>query len=404
MSASPSLSRDSQARFWLLCFGFVACGIVTVLPGPLLPLLAARWHLPDVQSGGFFTAEFAASTLAAIVSPRRLRFSLPTGYLLMTAGILLLAASARLPHLSQGHLLALAAYAFIGLGIGLSVTATNLTVAAVAASAPRGERARRLSVANIWWGVGAVACPWLVAAAERALRVQLLLFVLAAVTAATFLALLRLPGKAKQPAAPDAATPTTAASQLSVFVFFALLLFLYVGVENSVGGWIATYSHRFGGMSLADASLTVSVYWLALLVGRGAGSVALRRLPERAIWCAGLALSLAAVAVLMQPHARALVLLAVAAAGFGFGPVFPVGVSRMLARVADQRHTGWVFATCASGGAVLPWLTGMVSTRSGSLRTSFAVPVTALAAILLLALAENLLLRRPAAVQQAQTE
>jgi fucose permease len=49
-------------RFSLLCSGFVVCGMVTVLPGPLLPVLAARWGLRDVQSGAFFAALFMAST------------------------------------------------------------------------------------------------------------------------------------------------------------------------------------------------------------------------------------------------------------------------------------------------------------------------------------------------------
>lgn len=63
----------------------------------------------------------------------------------------------------------------------------------------------------------------------------------------------------------------------------------------------------------------------------------------------------------------------------------------MLGRVQDHRNTGWVFAICASGGAVLPWLTGLVSTRSGSLRIGFVVPVWALALILILAITENAL-------------
>ncbi len=92
-----------------------------------------------------------------------------------------------------------------------------------------------------------------------------------------------------------------------------------------------------------------------------------------------LALSLAAVVWLVAPHSRAVVLTAVAVAGAGFGPVFPVGVSRMLGRVSDHRNTGWVFAMTASGGAVLPWLTGLVSTRTGSLRAGFFVPLAALA-------------------------
>jgi fucose permease len=64
----------------------------------------------------------------------------------------------------------------------------------------------------------------------------------------------------------------------------------------------------------------------------------------------------------------------------------------MLARVNDHRNTGWVFAMTASGGAVLPWLTGLVSTRTGSLRAGFLVAVAALVAILALAAGEKAIL------------
>jgi fucose permease len=130
-----------------------------------------------------------------------------------------------------------------------------------------------------------------------------------------------------------------------------------------------------------------------LLGGRWVGSLALKRFPERVVMIPGLAIALTAVAVLIAPRPELTVVGAIFLAGFGFGPVFPIGVSRMLSRVIDNRNTGWVFATCASGGAVLPWVTGMVSTHWGSLRLGFAVPVAALAIILLLALAENLILQ-----------
>lgn len=380
-----------QPRFALLCFGFVVCGVVTVLPGPLLPLLAARWHLRDVQSGTFFAVQFAASTVGAILSPWALRRSLPVGFGLMAAAAALLTVGLGDVSASAGHTLALAAFALIGLGIGLSVTATNLTVAL---HAEPHNRARRLSVVNLWWGIGAVVCPWLVATAERARQLRTLLPALALAAGITFAALIPLL-LSVEPRREDA-KPEGSRSQAGTLMFFALFLFLYVGVENAVGGWIATYAHRFSGMTLAAASLTVSVYWLALLTGRGIGSVALRPFSDRAVLLASLMVALAAVALLMLPHTSAVVLGAVALAGAGFGPVFPLGVSRMLARVSDHRPTGWVFAMCASGGAVLPWLTGMVSTSSGSLREGFAIPVASLAVILALAVSENTVLRKAA--------
>lgn len=390
--------RAPAPRFSLLCFGFVVCGIVTVLPGPLLPVMAAKWGLRDVQSGGFFAAEFAASAAGAIFSPLRLRRNMPTGYALMSAGVLLLTGASRTRHTGLGHTLALAAFALIGLGIGLSVTATNLYVGRVAEERHRGDRARGLSVVNLWWGIGAVACPWVIARTETAGWNSAFLIFVALGAAFVFAGLLPQFRFVETPSL--VATRTSLARDAGLLTFFAVLLFLYVGVENTVGGWITTYAHRFSGLSLENASLLVSLFWIALLTGRGLGSAALRRLPERAVLLPSLMLALAAVAVLLEPHSTWVVLASVALAGAGFGPVFPLGVARLLARVTDHRNTGWVFAMCASGGAVLPWLTGLVSTRTGSLRLGFAVAVAAVAVILVLAWLENAILRRPRASRE----
>jgi fucose permease len=371
--------------------------MVTVLPGPLLPVMAAKWGLRDVQAGAFFAAEFAASTVGSIFSPHRLRRNMPLGYASMTAGVLLLMLGGKTAGAALGHALALAAFALIGLGIGLAVTATNLVVAMTgdkASAGASGGRARRISLVNLWWGIGAVACPWLIAAAEHEGLVWGLLLLMALGTVGMFAALLPLwreaePGIGVAPRA-------SLKSEAGILLFFAVFLFLYVGVETVVGGWITTYAHRFSGMTLAHASLMVSLYWMALLAGRWLGSVALKSVGERTVLLPGLGVSLLAVAMLVAPHSTAALLAAVAVAGAGFGPVFPIGVSRMLGRVRDHRNTGWVFAVTASGGAILPWLTGLVSTGTGSLRIGFAVPVVALAAILVLAAGENAVLARSA--------
>jgi fucose permease len=272
------------------------------------------------------------------------------------------------------------------------VTATNLYVGSAAAEMRRGDRARGLSIVNLWWGIGAVACPWLIAGTEDRGWLRVFLVLVALGGALMFFEL--SPQLRVAEIRSRVAQRASLTRDARLLAYFAVLLFLYVGVENTVSGWITTYAHRFSGLSLENASLLVSLFWIALLTGRALGSAALRRLPERAVLLPSLAVALAAVAALLEPHSNRAVLVAVALAGAGFGPVFPIGVARLLARVGDHRNTGWVFASCAGGGAVLPWLTGLVSTRTGSLRLGFAVAVGAVAAILILALLENAILRQ----------
>ena len=77
--------------------------MVTVLPGPLLPQMAARWGLRDVQSGAFFAAVFAASTVGSIFSPHWLRRNLPLGYASMTVGVVLLMVAEETAPARLGH-------------------------------------------------------------------------------------------------------------------------------------------------------------------------------------------------------------------------------------------------------------------------------------------------------------
>ncbi|HKR27002.1 MAG TPA: MFS transporter, partial [Acidobacteriaceae bacterium] len=206
-----------EPAFSVLCFGFVICGIVTVLPGPMLPLLAAKWGLPDVQAGAFFTAEFVASTIASVLAPKRMRWSLPRGYALMTIGVLLLVVAGSANDGTLGHYLAFGSFLLIGFGIGLSVTSTNLLVGA----APKEQRARRLSIANLWWGIGAVACPWMVAAAEKVHDFRMLLVIVAWASVAMFVALIWLRedrGRVMR--------PLSLRAEASVLIYFALMLFL----------------------------------------------------------------------------------------------------------------------------------------------------------------------------------
>ena len=102
-----------------------------------------------------------------------------------------------------------------------------------------------------------------------------------------------------------------------------------------------------------------------------------------------LALAMSGTVMLLPRQNEATVFAAVALAGLGCGPIFPLLAARLLGRAGTSRHLGWVFAMGGSGGAALPWLTGLISSQSGSLRAAFAVPLAALTAILVFTLHGN---------------
>ena len=376
---APRFESLPAAQYY---FAIVICGFVTVLLGPVLPVLAAEWHLTDVQGGWLFAMQFLSSTAGAAISSYFPRKSAAWGMASVCAGMSMLLA---------GHYGgALSGFGLIGVGTGLTVSSTNL----IFGTEYPEQRGTLLTRVNLSWGIGAVLAPELVALAEKTHRMRMFLLLLALMAALSFVLLtaLQWAEKAKEQTAKSTVDPDAHVG-LFVFVLFSVMLFLYVGAETTIAGWVATYAHRLSGLSVERASLLVSLFWVALLLGRWMVVGLLRRLAEPAILLGGLTLAMSGVAMLLLLHGAWTVLPAVVAAGLGCAPIFPLSVSRMLARTGRSRHVGWVFAICGAGGGVVPWLTGLISQHGSGLRAAFAVPLAALAGVLGCALAEGVLKR-----------
>src|SRR5215472_14290528 len=151
---------------------FVPTGIVTVLLGPILPALIARWSLNDTQGGDLFFTQFLASTggvaLSGVLTPRLgYRTVIVLGLIFMVAGV------GALPLGSWW--LGIVAVAILGFGQGVTIPTANLLVAEVNPT----RRAAALNVLNFSWSAGAVACPFLLAPFQKSQQTSLFLFSLA---------------------------------------------------------------------------------------------------------------------------------------------------------------------------------------------------------------------------------
>jgi MFS transporter, FHS family, glucose/mannose:H+ symporter len=356
--------------------GLVLGGFATVLLGPILPVIAQQWALTDAQAGSIFTAQFTASIIGAVLSSHYRRHSVALGYVAIAIGLGTLSLYRYIP--------ALIGFWFIGLGIGGAVTATSL----IFGTEYPESRGRLLTRTNFFWGVGAVTAPQLVAIAERH---GLLRPFIVAVAIAVFLASLRFTPllKSSTPVRDGNTELPPGKLDARIFTLFSAILFLYVGSETAIAGWIASYAHRFGELSMARSSLVVSAFWLSLVVGRALSPLMLRVFSEFSSLLFSIFAAIAGMLMLLSRHSMNLTLAAVVLAGLGCAPIFPLVTSRLLARVGQSRSTGWIFAICGSGGAVLPWLTGLASEHWGSLRIAFCVPLAALAFILVCVLVEN---------------
>ena len=361
----------AAAGFWYL--GFLLTGTLTTLLGPILPQISAIWRLNDSQAGLLFATQFLASlcgslaggNIAARVGVTRV---VAAGLFLCTSGLVLVA--------FETWPVGVAGVAIWGLGLGFVIPLVNVTIAAQHPA----RRAEALNILNFVWGFGAVASSPMVTAVVR-FGLRPLLLTLAAIFLFTALGIsLSLKQHTASPPAASSVDPR----RWPLVMWTGLFLFLYVGVENGLSGWLPTYVSRELG-TLSGAAWTQAAFWAALLAGRLLAPMLLHGgRNARPVLLFGLSTAAIGAAILIAWQNATASLVGACLAGIGLSGVFPTAVALFTekARSTGTRTTGIVFSFAAFGGVVLPWFVGLAATQLGSIRWALGAPWLCVVAML----------------------
>jgi fucose permease len=365
VSSGPSLP-------WL-AVDFLLAGLGTVLLGPLLPSVAHAWNLTDAQSGLLLLAKFVGAFLGGVTVPRRLSLGIFAGSLLAFGGFAAFALS--------GSLLPGCAALFVsGIGLGQIIASTNI----LTGRRYRTHTGSALSSLNFFWSFGAVITGVLVGAfvPRFGLRNPLLCF------AALYL-VSGMGGVARNtgPGADvESESEPPRAIAAGTIAFFALLLFLYGGLETCLTAWITTFTVRFSDLRLLGGQSGIVLMWASLTGGRALSSIALRHASEQVVQRIGLLLVGVMIAVLGWAHHGWTLSACCILIGLGLAPFFPATFAVLMRKQPPARTAGFVLAVSGLGAAFFPWMMGVLSTQTGSLRIAMAIPWTLATVLLLLSL------------------
>lgn len=357
-----------------LATDFLLAGLGTVLLGPLLPAVASAWQLTDAQSGLLLLAKFVGAFLGGVTVPRKLGLGIFVGSLLAFAGF---GAFALSHSLLQGCI----ALFVSGIGLGQIIASTNI----LTGRRYRTHTGSALASLNFFWSLGAVITGVLVAAfiPRYGLRNPLLCF-------AAFYLVSGMGGLFRH-ASSDAEAKAESEPAHSVaagsIAFFALLLFLYGGLETCLTAWITTFTVRFSDLRLLGGQSGVVLLWASLTGGRALSSIALRRASELAVQRTGLVLASAMIAVLSWAHRGWTLSACCILLGLGIAPFFPATFALLMRQQPPARTAGFILAVSGLGAAFFPWMMGVLSTQTGSLRIAMVVPWTLAVLLALLSLA-----------------
>jgi FHS family glucose/mannose:H+ symporter-like MFS transporter len=375
MPASISAPQRSSSRYeWLLLhLSFVLIGVITTLLGPILPSFIRHWSLTDAQAGFFFTSQYFGSSfgvaLTSVFLPRY-------GYSKVSAA---------------GFVAFMLGFAFLGLGpwtisaamvgvYGLGYGLANPAINLRATQLPSQNTAAAVTLLNFSWSIGAVICPFLVGFFIPSLGVRW--FSIGLAMASVVLVSLHLSLRSAYPEVRPARVTHAPGEwlghmRLPQAVPLLMLFFLYVGVEVALGGWIASFEKRMPEMGAVTLVMAPSVYYGFLLLGRGVAPLALRHFSQALISCGGLLLATVGATLIALSHSPHALYVGAAIAGFGLAPQYPIYVTWLAAIFHDDSN--WIgslfFGAAGIGGGALPWLVGIVSSKTNSLHAGLYIPL-----------------------------
>ena len=170
-------------------------------------------------------------------------------------------------------------------------------------------------------------------------------------------------------------------------VLFSLLLFFQFGNEWSIAGWLPLFLIRRLGISPADSLLMLALFWLALLVGRVASQIVLKRMSHGLLLITSIASALLGTMMLASTNNGFGAVMGILFVGAGYASIYPLVVEKIGHRFPSY-HPGFyngIFSFAITGGFLAPWTLGYFTSAWG-IQAVMIVPLFGTCMVFLLVL------------------
>ena len=325
-------------------------GTVASLLGTLLPSLSVRFHLTPEQNGYLASLQavgLALATLLAgpLIDAKGIKVSLSGGLSLMLFSLVGLLAA-------KGWSTLLISILILGVGSGMAVASANT----LASQLDEQQRAAMVNFANIFFGLGGLATPFVAANLLAGNPLELAYLVSALALAVLLLGLLTaIPAPAAQGG--FHITDVARIERRSLLVVLCTVNFLYAGCEVGFWNWLPKYLISRGNDARTALNILGFGFACGMIVGRLLAMRILRRRSAITVSIFGASAMVITTFATIRAADPTLATIAVFCSGIAMGPVFPstVGITgdafrRMTATCIGLVITcGWLGAAVTSG-------------------------------------------------------
>ncbi|GFN11069.1 MFS transporter [Aspergillus tubingensis] len=365
--------NDPPINRWRLLATFISFTVVGAndgVYGALVPYLREDYNLSTTVVSLIFVTPFAGYTIATLIVNK----------IHMTLGQRGIAIIGPLCHISPYAIMAihppwpamLAVYVIVGLGNGLIDAAWNSWIADMA------NANAMMGVLQAFYGLGATISPLVgTQMIKSGLRWNYFYYTLLGasildlmVSSTLFWGENAASYRAKNHRGSDSGggSRTTEAMKSPITWLIAVWLFVYMGVEVSVGGWVVDFMVQVRHGEPYESGLIPTGFWAGVTVGRLVLGFVNDWLGERIAISIYLAISIALELIFWLVPQFIVSAVAVSLLGFFTGPLFPAAIVVAAKLLPKHLHTpgiGLASALAGGGGAILPFVAGAISGARG---------------------------------------
>lgn len=372
----------------LACIAFVVVGLGQLTVGAVMEPMVAAYGVQYGDGGQLVMHQFLGGMVGVMFAPWLIGKIGKRRVLLSALAILTLAEIVYACRPPWAWMLTAAPFAGLGSGTTEAVVASFIIGAA-------GKNANvAMSRVEVSFGVGALLMPFVGAALIDAGRWDAA-FAVVAVLAGLTLALwtVRWPRILDRPVEPQAeqaaASERTAPSRLRIALILlagAFYFAVYVGFEISFANYFPSLLVQNGGVSDATASLSLSVFWGAMVLGRLVSGHAADRWGSGAymiVTCASAAILFVIMGAVHGANGLFVLTFFVGLVMSGMYSIALVFVNRAIPG-RSERTTSFMMVFGGIGGALMPKLTGWFLDENGADATRWLFAV--IAAVMLAAI------------------
>lgn len=364
------LPAKQKQTFVTACFIFIFLGIFTAGVGPILPEFAANTQASLAMMGGVYTCIFLGALIAQVISGP---LTDKLGQRVVLAVSLLVIAAGTVGMIFARSVWGLFIITFLtGLGHGAVDLSTNVMVSRTFTE----KNSSMMNLLHFFFGLGAFIGPAFVSLMLRLFDQGIItLWLVVAAMLILTLAVTRLQNPPKVEAAPGISANVY---QSLVLWLLSVVILLYVGLENGLGGWVTTFMNQTTALNLGDAALVSSGFWGALTIGRLLGAVIGSKVSQKAL----LTFSLGTAAVMGFVFALTVGILVPSAAsvlliGFLTGSVYPTVMSLVTTTFpGSPGKAASVMAAMGSvGGMLIPLAQGYLQERVSPVASAWFIAI-----------------------------